>query len=72
MIMTIKSSMTEEVMRIVSLKGMIGDNTLVMTFQGGFKNPEVIAKYLKVKTHCLPAYTCSYCKSIGIMLIENY
>jgi len=42
-----------------------------MTFQCGFGNPEVIDKYLKVKTNCLPAYTCSYCKSIENYMIQK-
>jgi len=71
-IVTVKSSMTEDVMSRVYNKGIIGPETMIMTFQGGFENPEIIAKYMKNPTNCLPAYTCSFCKSAGIMSIENF
>ncbi|OHT06666.1 Ketopantoate reductase PanE/ApbA family protein [Tritrichomonas foetus] len=71
-IVTVKSSMTQGVMDIIKPRGIIGPNTLIMTFQGGFENPEIIANHMDVKGNCLPAFTSSYCKAVGMMSIENF
>ncbi|OHT02202.1 Ketopantoate reductase PanE/ApbA family protein [Tritrichomonas foetus] len=71
-IVTVKSSMTKDVMDLVKPRGIIGPNTLIMTFQGGFENPEIIANHMDVKSNCLPAFTTSYCKAVGMMSIENF
>lgn len=70
--MTVKSAKTREVMERIHNKGVIGPNTVIMTFQGGFENPDIIAEYLETKSNCLPAFTCSFCKGAGMMRIENF
>ena len=71
-IVTVKSSMTKDVMDLIKPRGIIGPNTLIMTFQGGFENPEIIADHMDVKQNCLPTFTSSYCKAFGMMSIENF
>ena len=71
-IVTVKSSMTADVMERVAKRGIIGEKTVIMTFQGGFENPEIIASHMTVKTNCLPAFTSSFCKASGFMTIENF
>lgn len=71
-LVTVKSAMTEDVMNRIAPRGIIGPKTVIMTFQGGFENPEIIARKMEVKSNCLPAFTSSFCKGVGMMSIENF
>jgi 2-dehydropantoate 2-reductase len=71
-LVTVKTSMTPDTMKRAAARGIIGPSTLVLTFQGGFENPDIIASFLSAEDHCLPAFTSSYCKPAGPMKIENF
>jgi 2-dehydropantoate 2-reductase len=59
----VKSSDTRKTLQMIQDRGMINDKTVVLTLQGGFDNPDVIAEFQKNTKLLLYGKTC--CSSSG-------
>jgi 2-dehydropantoate 2-reductase len=71
-IVTVKASMTEEVLSKAKAMGLIGKKTILVTCQGGLENEDIMAKYTTVPEHVVVGCTSSFGKSKGPMAIENF
>lgn len=71
-IIFVKSAGTQAAMDLLDKKKVITDNTIVLTCQGGFENPEIIASKMSKPSHLIPGCTTSFSKAAGIMTIENF
>jgi len=71
-IVFVKSSSTKNAIETIASKGVILDNTVILTCQGGFDNPEIISSNMKDPALLLHGCTKSTSKSSGPMTIENF
>jgi 2-dehydropantoate 2-reductase len=55
----VKSSDTDKTLQMIKERGMINDKTVFLTLQGGFDNPDIIAKYQTNTKLLLYGKTCS-------------
>lgn len=73
-IVTVKSSDTDATCQKLAARKLIGENTVVLTLQGGFDNPDVISKYQTNKDLLLFGKTS--CSSSGapprMMTIQKF
>lgn len=69
----VKSSDTDKTLQMISERGMINEKTVVLTLQGGFDNPEVIAKYQKNTKLLLFGKTACQSSGTGVcMKIQKF
>jgi len=69
----VKSSDTDKTLQLIDKNGMINEKTVVLTLQGGFDNPEVIAKYQKNRKLLLYGKTACQSSGTGIcMKIQKF
>ncbi|EAX89337.1 Ketopantoate reductase PanE/ApbA family protein [Trichomonas vaginalis G3] len=71
-LVSVKSIATKNAIQMIKSKGLIKDNTVILTCQGGFENADIIANELNNKQLLIHGCTKSHCKSVGPMKIENY
>ena len=71
-IVFVKSSTTQTAMNTLASKHAISENTVILTLQGGLDNPDIIAQKMVNQNLLLTGSTSSFCKSVGVMTIENY
>lgn len=68
----VKSTNTADAIQSIVSQGIVKDTTVVITCQGGFANPEIIAEKLPDPSMLLTGCTKSHCKSCGPMSIEKF
>jgi 2-dehydropantoate 2-reductase len=70
----VKSNDTRKIMTIAQSRGLIGPNTIIITLQGGFDNPDVIAEFQTDQRLVLfGKTTCSSSLTPGrFMTIQNF
>ena len=71
-IVSVKSVATKSAIQAVSSKGLIKENTVILTCQGGFENSDIIANIIPNKSNLLYGCTQSFCKGAGPMTIEKF
>ena len=72
MIIMVKSAGTQKAIENASNRHLISDTTVVLTCQGGFENPQIIARHMSNPEHLLSGCTTSFSKSRGLMEIEKF
>lgn len=70
-IIAVKSSATRETLEKIAKKA-IGPQTVVLTLQGGFDNPDIIAEYMEDPKLLLFGKTACSCTPAGKMKITNF
>jgi len=69
----VKSADTRKTLEMIQSRGMINDKTVVLTLQGGFDNPEVIAEFQKNKKLLLFGKTACSSSGTGVcMKIQKF
>ena len=71
-IVFVKSVATKSVIEAISSKGLIKENTVVLTCQAGFENADIIANNIPKAGNLLYGCTRSFCKGSGPMTIEKF
>ena len=71
-IVFVKSVTTRSAIQTITNKGLIKENTVVLTCQGGFENPTIISEIIPNPSNLIYGCTHSFCKGSGPMTIEKF